>query len=107
MRISIAIGVALAFFEVHDLQAQVFTDVAVELGVADDSSARGSAWGDYDNDGNLDLYVTNGGTADRLYRQATVGGFTDVAATSGIMDAPFAWTAVWETTTTMGISICQ
>ena len=43
-------------------QNGTFTDVATRAGVDDSvvSRGRGAAWGDYDNDGFLDLFVTNG-----------------------------------------------
>ena len=36
-----------------------FTDVASEAGVTNLRYCKGSAWGDYDNDGDPDLYVSN------------------------------------------------
>ncbi len=42
-------------------------------------STYGVAWGDYDNDGDPDLYITNDGTANRLFRNDG-GTFTDVTA---------------------------
>jgi hypothetical protein len=45
---------------------------------------RGSAWGDMDGDGDMDLYVTNVG-ADVLYRNDG-GVFTDVTESSGLGD---------------------
>jgi uncharacterized repeat protein (TIGR01451 family) len=47
-----------------------FSDVTEETGVVNQLDARGSAWGDYDNDGDLDLYVVNQGTGqtNRLFR---------------------------------------
>lgn len=36
-----------------------FTNVAKEMGAALDNHAVGEVWGDYDNDGYLDLYVTS------------------------------------------------
>lgn len=46
----------------HNNQDGTFTDVALETGVQSLllSRGRGAAWGDYDNDGFLDLFVTNG-----------------------------------------------
>ena len=43
------------------------------------SRDRGIAWGDYDNDGDLDLHVANDNYGDRLYRNDGNGVFTDVA----------------------------
>ncbi|MBA3960689.1 MAG: CRTAC1 family protein [Chthoniobacterales bacterium] len=66
-----------------------FTDVsdAAKLGVI--SNNRAAAWGDFDNDGYLDLYVvtsgndTDGKGPSYLYHNNRNGTFTDVAATVG------------------------
>ena len=43
--------------------------------------AQGGAWADYDNDGLLDLFVTdNNGTHNRLYHNGGNGAFTNVSA---------------------------
>ena len=35
----------------------VFTDIAADVGVADMENTRAAAWGDFDGDGHIDLYV--------------------------------------------------
>ncbi len=57
-----------------------FTNVAVEAGVTNDGFGKGVAWGDYDNDGRPDLYVSNLGQPNRLYHNQGDGTFADVAA---------------------------
>jgi hypothetical protein len=60
--------------------------VTEAAGVGDDSWGCGVAVGDYDNDGDLDLYVTNYGP-NVLYRNNGDGTFTNVAAYAGVDDA--------------------
>jgi len=60
-----------------------FTDIARQLGVDDYSYTKAVAWGDYDNDGDPDLYVSNIGT-NRLYRNLGDGTFKDVARDAGV-----------------------
>lgn len=53
--------------------------VPVLAGVEDEGHGRNAAWGDYDRDGRLDLYVVNGGSyADALFHGEPDGSFTDV-----------------------------
>ena len=56
-----------------------FIDVARQVGVANFRYCKGSVWGDYDDDGDLDLYVSNYEYENRLYRNNGDGTFTDVA----------------------------
>ena len=63
-----------------------FTDVASSAGVADAGPARGVSWGDYDNDGDLDLYVTNRNSANQLYRNNGNGTFAEIGAAAGVDD---------------------
>ena len=56
-----------------------FTDVTKEAGVGSIAYGVGAAVGDYNNDGDIDLYITNFGE-DQLYRNNGNGTFTDVTA---------------------------
>ncbi|MBI2504876.1 MAG: VCBS repeat-containing protein [Candidatus Latescibacteria bacterium] len=61
-----------------------FTEVGSSAGVADTGSGLAVAWGDYDNDGDLDFFLANDfNQAPRLYRNNGNGTFTDVAASAG------------------------
>jgi hypothetical protein len=62
-----------------------FTDVAGAAGVRNISYAKGVGWGDYDNDGDPDLYVSNMGP-NRLYRNNGDGTFTNVASETGVIE---------------------
>jgi hypothetical protein len=61
-----------------------FKDVAKFAGVTNDRYAKGAVWGDFNEDGWADLYVTNMAGENRLYRNMGDGKFTDVAAASGV-----------------------
>lgn len=66
-----------------------FTNVTEEAGLTTGAVTYGAVWGDYDNDGFLDLFVTNEGdlgvgNANFLYHNNGNGTFTDVAAQEGL-----------------------
>ncbi len=63
-----------------------FINVADAAGVANLRYCKGSAWGDYDNDGYPDLYVSNYADENRLYRNNGDGTFTDVAPALGLTE---------------------
>lgn len=58
-----------------------FTDVAVQAGVGEPhwEDHHQAAWGDFDNDGDLDLFVPAFGGPNRLFRNQGDGTFVDVA----------------------------
>jgi hypothetical protein len=61
-----------------------FADVAATAGVKNDRYAKAVAWGDYNGDRWLDIYVSNYRDANRLYRNNANGTFTDVAVEFGV-----------------------
>ena len=63
-----------------------FVNVAETAGVCNDRYAMGSTWGDYDGDGLLDLYVSNFGSANRLYHNKGDGTFEDLAGKLGVTE---------------------
>jgi hypothetical protein len=86
----------------------LFSDATTQAGIANSLSgnqvrlATNLAWGDYDGDGDQDLYVTNWGqsispvvSTNRLYRNNGNGSFTDVAASSGVADTRNSIDAHW------------
>ncbi|REJ94595.1 MAG: CRTAC1 family protein [Planctomycetota bacterium] len=88
----------------------VFTDVTFAAGLGESHyPAHSAAWADYDNDGDLDLYVANEmiyygspvkpsrfePAPSQLFRNDGNGSFTDVAAAAGVTNLRYAKAAVW------------
>ena len=72
-----------------------FFEAKVDAGGAGDTGyGMGATTGDYDNDGDVDLYVTNVGT-NVLYRNDGDLRFTDVTATAGVGDPGFSASATF------------
>lgn len=69
--------------------AQEFVDVSQAAGVADDGLGKGVAFADVNNDGFVDLYVSNKGGSNKLYINHGDGRFLDATASAGAgVDAP-------------------
>ncbi|HEY6341234.1 MAG TPA: CRTAC1 family protein [Bryobacteraceae bacterium] len=71
-----------------------FTDVTEEAGVGYRGVGMGVAAGDYDNDGYVDLYVTNYGH-NVLYHNNGNGTFTDVTSTAGVASSGWSTSAAF------------
>src|SRR5207253_726604 len=62
-----------------------FTDVTAKAGLGNAGHwGTSAAFGDYDNDGYLDLYVANDSSPSLLYHNNCKGGFTEVGAEAGV-----------------------
>ena len=78
-----------------------FSDVTFAAGLGDAHyPSQTASWGDYDNDGDLDLYVGNETSRalvapNQLFRNNGDGTFTDVAASAGVMNHRFAKAVIW------------
>ena len=71
-----------------------FRDITRQAGLAVEMYGLGAAAADYDNDGNIDIYLTALGP-NRLFRNLGGGKFSDVTARAGIGDPGFSTSATW------------
>ena len=78
-----------------------FTDVTFDAGLGDvHYPTQTASWSDYDNDGDLDLYIGNESTEAfnapcQLFRNNGDGTFSDVAAEAGVQNYGFTKSAIW------------
>lgn len=61
-----------------------FSDVTVQAGIVNQECSKGCAWGDYDNDGWIDLFVSNMTAPCQLFHNQGDGTFKDVATRMGV-----------------------
>ena len=81
----------------HNEGNGIFTQVTQGPVATDVASSRGAAWGDYDNDGFLDLFVVNWAAApvNYLYHNNGDGTFTSVTKGAAVSDRSGFATAAW------------
>jgi hypothetical protein len=72
-----------------------FTKITTGPVVTDSGLWGGACWGDFDNDGDLDLFVACAGQPSRLYRNEGAGIFTRVAAGELTADIGDSLGAAW------------
>lgn len=65
------------------LLAGDFIDISTQAGVADDGLGKGVAFADINNDGLVDLYVSNKGGSNKLFLNQGGGAFLDITADAG------------------------
>ena len=74
---------------------ETFTDIVIGSGMDFSRDRHGSAFGDYDNDGDLDIFVSVGAESgitvgekqDMLFQNNGNGNFTDVTVVAGVTNA--------------------
>ena len=68
----------------HNNGDGTFTDVTEKAGLKTIWPTIGCAWGDYDNDGRPDVFLSNGMGRSQLYHNNGDGTFTDVSEQAGV-----------------------
>jgi len=83
-------------FLYHNNGDGTFTSITEGPVVSVLGASFSAAWGDYDNDGLLDLFVSNGGNFDNfLYRNEGNGRFTRITTGSLVHDGGYSVGCVW------------
>lgn len=79
----------------HNNGDGTFTDTSVSTGTDIGIDAMSTTIDDYDNDGDLDIYVTNTFAGNVFLRNNGNGTFTDIAASNGTLMESIAWGSVF------------
>jgi enediyne biosynthesis protein E4 len=78
----------------HNNQDGTFTDITRQSGLAVEMYGFGAAAADYDNDGNVDIYIT-ALDGNHLFHNTGAGKFTDVTARANVGAKAFSTGALW------------
>ena len=74
----------------------VFKDVTIAAGLAETNApTQSGSWADYDNDGDLDLFIANEKVPCQLFQNNGQGRFVDVAKHAGVTNDLFAKGCTW------------
>ncbi len=79
----------------HNNGDGTFTETTDEAGLKTLMPTIGCAWGDYDNDGRPDLFLSNGLGHSQLYHNNGDGTFTDVSEQAGVTASGFGSPVLW------------
>ena len=79
----------------HNNGDGTFTDVTEKSGITSDFPDIGSTWGDYNNDGYPDLFLSSSLGRAQLFRNNGDGTFTDVSRQAGIDEISVGFVALW------------
>ncbi len=79
----------------HNNGDGTFTEVAAKAGVYSDAPTIGACWGDYNNDGYPDLFISCALGHSRLFRNNGDGTFTEVSEEAGLNQVILGTVAFW------------
>ncbi len=79
----------------HNNGDGTFTERTHEAGVATISPTIGASWGDYNNDGYPDLFISSGMGRSKLFRNNGDGTFTDISREAGFDNINVGTVAFW------------
>ena len=79
----------------HNQGNGTFLKITNDAIVTPSANSASGAWGDYDNDGYLDLFVANLGQKNFLYHNNGDGSFSAVANSGIGQDASYSWGGAW------------
>jgi hypothetical protein len=82
-------------FLYHNNRDGTFARIPSGRIVSDGGASQGCAWGDYDNDGLLDLFVANRNQRNFLYHNEGNGAFTAITNGSVVNDVGYSWSPAW------------